>query len=108
MKVGVVNSPMSLQEIEIQVAFDNLKTGMLAVMGGEIVARWVDRNRSKIKHIFCSLNECYIEFTDKKSAVEFLTMLAKHKLGSEQDLSKYATWIKPKNTSVYILNFRWE
>lgn len=92
----------TLRDLEIQVAFDNLKTGMMAAMGGDFIARWVDKNRDKIEHIFCSLDECYIQLKGKNEAAEFAKILEK------AGLAKFTCWVKPKNHRSYLLKFRWD
>lgn len=108
MKAECKNSPFTLTDIEIQVALDNLERGMLAVMGGEVIAKWVKNNKQGIEHIFASLDECCISFKDEKTAKDFITTLQKVKFNTTQDLTQYVSFIKPKNNDKTLLIFRWD
>ena len=108
MSPEVKNSPFTIRDIQIQVALDNLERSMLAIMGGDTIAKWVRANKQKITTIFCSLEEACIGFTDKKSAAEFVAALNKIYLNEKETIVKFATWVKPKNSSDYILIFRWD
>ena len=100
--------PLTLREIEIQIAVENLNRGMLAVMGGEIIAEWILKNKNKVVHIFTNLDECCIQFKDAKGARDFMLTLSKVKFNKTEDLTKYVKWGKPKDSESSLLIFRWE
>lgn len=100
--------PLTLSEMEIIIAVQNLERGMLAIIGGEDVGKWVKAHKRDVVHIFANLDECVIQLRDGKATQAFLEFMGKKRFNGTQSLADYVKQIKPKDQDEPLLIFRWD
>ena len=102
MSINQRESTNTLSDMQVLIACEYLKKGILALVGGEKLAKWLRGHIDDIKSVFGGDDRVYIRLTSPEMAKELVEFITKEKIGDEVE------WVKFKGDDGWYLMLWWD